>query len=182
MSTSKSMNPDLTTMQTLTGVLLDDSALSLDELARACRVEPDWVVRHVAAGVLGDEASVQALKTLLEILGRNEGVGIYPEGTRSRDGILYRGRTGVGWLALTTGAPVVPVGMIGTEKLQPAGAKGFRPAKFTLRFGKPLYFEKTGPDHSLPARRHVTDTIMDAIAELTGQERSPKYNQSPNIE
>jgi 1-acyl-sn-glycerol-3-phosphate acyltransferase len=127
-------------------------------------------------------ASVQALKTLLEILGRNEGVGIYPEGTRSRDGILYRGRTGVGWLALTTGAPVVPVGMIGTEKLQPAGAKGFKPAKFTLRFGKPLYFEKTGPDHSLPARRHVTDTIMDAIAELTGQDRSAKYNQSPSVE
>lgn len=127
-------------------------------------------------------ASVQALKTLLEILGHGDGVGIYPEGTRSRDGILYRGRTGVGWLALTTGAPVVPVGIIGTEKLQPAGKKTFRPAKFTLRFGKPLYFDKTGPDHSLPARRHVTDSIMDAIAELTGQERSPKYNQSPSIE
>ncbi len=127
-------------------------------------------------------ASVQALKTLLDILGRGEGVGIYPEGTRSRDGILYRGRTGVGWLALTTGAPVVPVGIIGTEKLQPAGKNTFRPAKFTLRFGKPLSFEKTGPDHSLPARRHVTDSIMDAIAELSGQERSPKYNQSPSIE
>ncbi|MDO5752202.1 1-acyl-sn-glycerol-3-phosphate acyltransferase [Arthrobacter sp.] len=127
-------------------------------------------------------ASVQALKTLLEILGRDEGVGIYPEGTRSRDGILYRGRTGVGWLALTTGAPVVPVGVIGTEKLQPAGKKTFRPAKFTLRFGKPLYFDKTGPDHSLPARRHATDTIMDAIAELSGQKRSTKYNQSPSIE
>ena len=68
-------------------------------------------------------ASVAALKTLLDILGRGEGVGIYPEGTRSRDGVLYRGRTGVGWLALTTGAPVVPVGIIGTEKLQPAGKK-----------------------------------------------------------
>ncbi|MDJ0315672.1 lysophospholipid acyltransferase family protein [Arthrobacter antibioticus] len=127
-------------------------------------------------------ASVQALKTLLEILGRDEAVGIYPEGTRSRDGALYRGRTGVGWLALTTGAPVVPVGMIGTEKLQPAGKKTVTPATFTLRFGKPLYFEKTGPSHSLPARRHATDTIMDAIAELTGQKRSTKYNQSPSTE
>ena len=66
-------------------------------------------------------ASVQALKTLLDILEAGKGIGIYPEGTRSRDGILYRGRTGVGWLALTTGAPVIPVGLIGTETLQPAG-------------------------------------------------------------
>jgi 1-acyl-sn-glycerol-3-phosphate acyltransferase len=127
-------------------------------------------------------ASVQALKTLLEILGRGDGVGIYPEGTRSRDGILYRGRTGVGWLALTTGAPVVPVGITGTEKLQPAGRKTVKAAHFTLRFGKPLHFEKTGPDHSLPARRAVTDAIMDAIAALTGQERCAQYNQSPSAE
>ncbi|PYI65272.1 1-acyl-sn-glycerol-3-phosphate acyltransferase [Arthrobacter livingstonensis] len=127
-------------------------------------------------------ASVHALKTLLEILGRGEAVGIYPEGTRSRDGKLYRGRTGVGWLALTTGAPVVPVGIIGTEKLQPAGKKTFKPARFTLKFGAPLSFEKTGPDHSLPARRTVTDAIMDAVAELTGQDRCAKYNQSPSVE
>ncbi|MGO4384124.1 lysophospholipid acyltransferase family protein [Specibacter sp. RAF43] len=127
-------------------------------------------------------ASVKALKTLLDILGRGDGVGIYPEGTRSRDGILYRGRTGVGWLALTTGAPVVPVGIIGTEKLQPAGRKVVKPAPFTLRFGPALHFEKTGPEHSLPARRAVTDTIMDAIAALSGQERCAKYNQSPTLE
>ena len=123
-------------------------------------------------------ASVQALKTLLDILESGRGIGIYPEGTRSRDGILYRGRTGVGWLALATGAPVVPVGLIGTENLQPAGEKGFKPHHFTMKVGEPLYFDKTGPDHSLPARREVTDRIMDAIAELSGQERSTSYNQS----
>lgn len=123
-------------------------------------------------------ASVQALKTLLDILESGKGIGIYPEGTRSRDGILYRGRTGVGWLALTTGAPVIPVGLIGTENLQPAGEKGFRPHHFTMKVGEPLYFDKTGPDHSLPARRQVTDSIMDAIAELSGQERATTYNQS----
>ncbi|MFC9335021.1 lysophospholipid acyltransferase family protein [Arthrobacter sp. NPDC057009] len=127
-------------------------------------------------------ASVQALKTLLDILEDGRGIGIYPEGTRSRDGILYRGRTGVGWLALTTGAPVIPVGLIGTEKLQPAGRNAVSPQHFTMKVGEPLYFDRTGPDHSLPARRQVTDKIMDAIAELSGQQRSTSYNQSKVIE
>jgi 1-acyl-sn-glycerol-3-phosphate acyltransferase len=124
-------------------------------------------------------ASVQALRTLLDILEEGGGVGIYPEGTRSRDGLLYRGRTGVGWLALTTGAPVLPVGLIGTEKLQPAGQNRIRPQHFRMRIGAPLQFEKTGPGHSLPARRSATDDIMDAIAALSGQQRSQSYNQSP---
>jgi 1-acyl-sn-glycerol-3-phosphate acyltransferase len=131
----------------------------------------------------GEQASsVQALKTLLDILEDGRGIGIYPEGTRSRDGILYRGRTGVGWLALTTGAPVIPVGLIGTEKLQPAGRNAVKPQHFIMKVGEPIYFDKTGPDHSLPARRQVTDRIMDAIAELSGQERSTSYNQSKVIE
>ena len=124
-------------------------------------------------------ASVQALKTLLGMLEAGDGVGIYPEGTRSRDGLLYRGRTGVGWLALTTGAPVVPVGLLGTDRLQPAGSRWIRPQHFTMKIGEPLYFEQTGPDHSLPARRQATDTIMDAIAALTGQQRAAGYNKGP---
>lgn len=124
-------------------------------------------------------ASVQALKTLLEMLEAGDGVGIYPEGTRSRDGLLYRGRTGVGWLALTTGAPVIPVGLLGTDRLQPAGSRWIRPQHFTMKIGEPLYFERTGPDHSLPARRQATDTIMDAIAALTGQDRAAGYNKGP---
>ena len=123
-------------------------------------------------------ASVAALQTAVEILERKEAFGIYPEGTRSRDGLLYRGRTGVGWLALTTGAPVVPVGLIGTDRLQPADKKMIKPQHFTLKVGAPLYFDKTGPGHSLPARRAATDKIMDAIAELSGQERAGTYNQS----
>ncbi|GAB3540625.1 lysophospholipid acyltransferase family protein [Arthrobacter tecti] len=123
-------------------------------------------------------ASVQALKTLLGMLEAGDGVGIYPEGSRSRDGLLYRGRTGVGWLALTTGAPVVPVGLLGTDLLQPADRRWIRPQHFTMKIGEPLYFEKTGSNHSLPARRQVTDAIMDAIAELTGQRRATGYNKS----
>jgi 1-acyl-sn-glycerol-3-phosphate acyltransferase len=119
-------------------------------------------------------ASVQALKTLLDILESGKGIGIYPEGTRSRDGMLYRGRTGVGWLALTTGAPVIPVGLIGTEHLQPADRNA-------VKLDDVLH-DKTGPDHSLPARRQVTDTIMDAIAELSCQDRATGYNQSKSID
>lgn len=124
-------------------------------------------------------ASVAALDSLVEIIEGGSGIGIYPEGTRSRDGRLYRGRTGVGWLALTTGVPVVPVGLIGTEKLQPAGAKGFRPAKFHIHYGEPLYFDKLGRKHPLPQRRLATDRIVDAIAELSGQDRVDSYNQLP---
>ncbi|GAB3752615.1 lysophospholipid acyltransferase family protein [Zhihengliuella somnathii] len=125
-------------------------------------------------------ASVAALDQLVEILDSGGGIGIYPEGTRSRDGRLYRGRTGVGWLALSTGAPVVPVGLKGTEKLQPAGSNRIRPRHFSLTVGEPLRFEHVGPKHPLPARRQATDAIVDAIGELTGQERTDHYNQSPS--
>lgn len=124
-------------------------------------------------------ASVAALDSLVEILEADGGVGIYPEGTRSRDGRLYRGRTGVGWLALSTGAPVVPVGLIGTQRLQPAGRNAITPHHFTLKVGEPLQFDHIGPKHPLPARRHATDRIVDAVAELTGQERCDGYNQAP---
>ncbi|MEE1620193.1 lysophospholipid acyltransferase family protein [Zafaria sp. Z1313] len=127
-------------------------------------------------------ASVAALDSLVEILSADGGVGIYPEGTRSRDGRLYRGRTGVGWLALSTGAPVVPVGLIGTERLQPPDKNRIVPRHFTLSVGEPLRFEHTGPKHPLPARRQATDRIVDAIAALTGQERCDGYNQAPAAE
>lgn len=127
-------------------------------------------------------ASVAALQTALEVLDRGDVFGIYPEGTRSRDGKLYRGRTGVGWLALTTGAPVVPVGLIGTEKLQPADSLLVTPRRFTNVVGAPLYFDRVGPGHSLPQRREVTDRIMAGIAELTGQERVGRYNQRSGAE
>ena len=67
-------------------------------------------------------AAIESLETALEVLGRGEAFGIYPEGSRSRDGRLYRGRTGVAHLALTAGVPVVPVGLQGTEQIQPVGS------------------------------------------------------------
>ncbi|XNZ01102.1 lysophospholipid acyltransferase family protein [Micrococcus luteus] len=124
-------------------------------------------------------ASVAALDSLVELLEEGSGVGIYPEGTRSRDGRLYRGRTGVGWLTLATGAPVVPVGLIGTERLQAPDDRFPKPHRFTVRFGEPLRFGHPGPRHTLPARREATAAVMDAIGGLTGQERVDVYNAPP---
>ncbi len=123
-------------------------------------------------------AAITSLDTALAVLGRGEAFGIYPEGTRSRDGRLYRGRTGVGHLALTSGAPVVPVGLQGTEQLQPVGTRFPRLAKVTVRFGEPLHF--AGRYDGVPlgrARREITDEVMAAIQRLSGQPQAGVYNE-----
>ena len=114
------------------------------------------------------------------MLGRGEAFGIYPEGTRSRDGRLYRGRTGVAHLALTAGVPVVPVGLQGTEKLQPVGSNLPRIVPVTVSFGEPIDF--TGRYDGVPsgrARREATDEIMTAIQRLSGQPEAGVYNERP---
>jgi 1-acyl-sn-glycerol-3-phosphate acyltransferase len=123
------------------------------------------------------KAALGSLDTALEVLGRGEAFGLYPEGTRSRDGRLYRGRTGVAHLALTAGVPVVPVGLTGTERLQPVGSRLPRVVPVTVRFGEPI--EVAGRYDGVPlgrARREVTDAIMTAIQALTGQEPAGVYN------
>lgn len=125
-------------------------------------------------------AALNSLDVALEVLGRGEAFGIYPEGTRSRDGRLYRGRTGVAQLALTAGVPVVPVGLIGTAELQPVDSRWPRRVPVTIRFGAPLDF--TGRFDGVAngkARRIATDEIMTAIHGLTGQELAGAYNEAP---
>ena len=118
-------------------------------------------------------AAQAALDTAMTVLDAGGGFGIYPEGTRSRDGRLARGKTGVAWLALTADCPVVPVGITGTDRIQPVGAGWPRPHRFTVVFGKPLTFpEHRGQAGRNRSRREVTDTIMTAIAELSGQEKA----------
>lgn len=123
------------------------------------------------------KAALASLDTALAVLARGEAFGIYPEGTRSRDGRLYRGRTGVGHLALTAGVPVVPVGLEGTENVQPVGTTRPRLVPITVSFGTPLDF--AGKYNGVPsgrARREVTDEIMAAIQQLTGQTQAGIYN------
>lgn len=119
--------------------------------------------------------AMASLQTALQVLRDGDGFGIYPEGTRSRDGRLYRGRTGVAWLALASGAPVVPVGLRGTDQVQPVGARLPRPAAVTVRVGEPLL---PADYRSLPAgvaRRRMTDDVMAAVQRLSEQEPAPGY-------
>ncbi|WP_046468236.1 lysophospholipid acyltransferase family protein [Allosalinactinospora lopnorensis] len=125
----------------------------------------------------GREA-LEALDLGLRLLKDGEAFAVYPEGTRSRDGRLYRGRTGVAHLAMTSEAPVVPVALWGTERIQPVGARLPRISPVRVRFGAPMDFS-TGYDHLRPgrARRVVTDEIMAAVHALSGQELAGTYNE-----
>jgi 1-acyl-sn-glycerol-3-phosphate acyltransferase len=118
-------------------------------------------------------AAQEALDTAMVVLRAGGGFGIYPEGTRSRDGRLARGKTGVAWLALTADCPVVPVAVAGTDRIQPIGARWPRLHRFSVTFGEPLTFpDQKGMAGNGRARRIVTDRIMNAIADLSGQEKA----------
>jgi 1-acyl-sn-glycerol-3-phosphate acyltransferase len=125
----------------------------------------------------GGEASDRALRTGLRVLANGELLGIYPEGTRTPDGRLYRGKTGVARLALEAKAPVIPCAMVGTFELQPPGKiiprLRIRPG---VRFGAPLDFSRYyGLESDRIVLRAVTDEIMYAIMKLSGQEYVDEY-------
>jgi 1-acyl-sn-glycerol-3-phosphate acyltransferase len=126
------------------------------------------------------KAALDALDVQRQLREEGLAVALYPEGTRSTDGRLYKGRTGVAFLALQTGAPVVPVGLIGTDKVMPVGAKmPTLKERITVRFGEPLDLSPHGPATSGRARRLATDEIMAAIHGLSGQELADAYNEAP---
>lgn len=145
-----------------------------------------WVSRtfFTSIGAVGVErgagqAAQDALDAGKQILESDSAFAIYPEGTRSIDGRLYKGRTGVAWLALTTDAVVVPVGLIGTQEIQPVGAKFPRIRRISVKFGEPIDVSVHGTAASGKARRLATDQIMAAIHELSGQELAGVYNEAP---
>lgn len=130
----------------------------------------------------GQSESVAALDPALDLLAEGGVFGVFPEGTRSRDGRLYRGRSGVAFTALSTGAPVVPVALKGTHRLQKPGSRMIVPRKFEMHIGRPLQVERVDGRQTGAQRRAVVDRIMDAIAELSGQERADTYNTPPSVE
>lgn len=124
-------------------------------------------------------AAQESLDLALEVLRAGRAFGIYPEGTRSRDGRLYRGRTGVAFLALTAGVPIVPCGLVGTDQVQPVGQRLPSLAKVRIAFGAPISPDSYAGLPAGRARRALTDEVMTAIAALSGQERADGYNELP---
>lgn len=119
----------------------------------------------------GGRAAEAAINTALGILARGELLGIYPEGTRSPDGKLYRGRTGMARMAIEAGVPVVPVAMIGTYEIQPTGQVFPKLGKITIAFGEPIDLSEFNDRVKDPAAlREATNRVMMALQQLSGQE------------
>ena len=121
----------------------------------------------------GGRRSEAALITGLKVLAEGKCLGIYPEGTRSPDGCLYKGRTGIARLAIESGAPIIPVAMFNTEKIQPTGTVVPKVMRVKMIFGEPMYFD--GDSTDLQYLRDVTDKIMSTIQEMSGQEYVDAY-------
>jgi 1-acyl-sn-glycerol-3-phosphate acyltransferase len=124
----------------------------------------------------GGKRSEAALLTGLRLLRENQCLGIYPEGTRSPDGRLYKGRTGIARMAIESAAPVIPVAMFNTAEIQPTGQVVPKVRRVEMVFGEPMYFSGDSSDQVV--LRDVTNQIMEKIAELSKQEYVPNMYAS----
>ncbi|MFF2273891.1 lysophospholipid acyltransferase family protein [Agromyces sp. NPDC058136] len=145
-----------------------------------------WATRKFfqAAGQLpidrsGGKASEASLNTGLRVLGEGSILGIYPEGTRSPDGKLYRGRTGVARMVLESGVPVIPVAMIGTEHVMPIGKRLPKVRRIGIIVGEPIDFSRfDGLEGDRFVLRSVTDELVYRLRSLSGQEYVDVYASS----
>jgi 1-acyl-sn-glycerol-3-phosphate acyltransferase len=134
---------------------------------------------HVPVDRSDTHAAASTIHTGVELLAAGQALGIYPEGTRSPDGRLHKFRTGIARLALRSGAPVIPVGLIGTDHVLTAGERRWHRSFVTVRFGPPLDFSgRTEDERSSPTLREVTETIRAAIQQLSGQDYVDRYATS----
>ena len=141
-----------------------------------------WFTRNLLNGLgairvqrAGGRDALAAFDSAIPVLKAGDMVVVYPEGTRSPDGRLYRGRTGVARLAVAAGVPIIPVGTLGTEKIQPIGQPYpmlFR-GRPIVKIGKPI--DVTGRADDRTSLRALTDEVMAEIQKLTGQEYVPRY-------
>jgi 1-acyl-sn-glycerol-3-phosphate acyltransferase len=148
-----------------------------------------WKTRYVlpAVGMIPIERggsgkqSMAALDTAAGVLERGELFGIFPEGTRSRDGLLHKGRAGIARLALRTGAPIIPVGLRGTDRIQPPGASVPRPfVRCEVHIGKPIDVSRfAGRALGAATYRTLTDEVMYEIGQLSGQTYVDRYADRP---
>ena len=150
----------------------------------------DWKTRRLfpALGMIpidraGGDSAQAALDTAAGLLDDGELFGIYPEGTRARDGYLHKGHTGAARLSLRTGAPIIPVGILGTRTIQPPDApypRPFRPVE--VRFGRPIAPAASASVSDTRMRlRQITDELMYEIRELTGQTYVDDYATKPKV-
>ena len=148
----------------------------------------DWKTRYLlpAVGMIPIERgsgkqSLAALDTAAGVLEQGELFGIFPEGTRSRDGLLHKGRAGLARLAMRSGAPIIPVGLIGTDLIQPPGASVPRPfVRCEVHFGRPIEMSRFA-QRALGAAtyRTITDEVMYEIGQLSGQTYVDRYADRP---
>ena len=145
-----------------------------------------WTTRHLfpAVGMIplertGGRGALAAMRSALAVLTSDQAIGIYPEGTRSRDGLLHRGHTGLAWIALKSGAPILPVGIRGTAEVQPPGARfpNLR-GDCSIHIGTPIPMERYD-DRDRRTQRILTDDVMFEIAQLSGQRYVDEYAESP---
>lgn len=131
---------------------------------------------------VGGSVGDTALQTGVQVLRRGGFFAVFPEGTRSPDSRLYRGHTGVARMALATGCPVIPVALIGTDKIQPPGATVPKRSPLTIRIGQPLNFPVgEGAESDRVALRAITDEIMRGVQRLSRQEYVDEYSPGPGL-
>lgn len=124
-------------------------------------------------------AAAASIDICVDLLAQGRAFGIYPEGTRSPDGRLYKFRTGVARIALRSGAPVVPVGLVDTQRVQAPGTRSWHLDKVGVHFGEPLDFSgRTEDERSARVLREVTEQIRRAVQALSGQEYVNAYGSA----
>ena len=134
---------------------------------------------HVPVDRDNPRAAANTIDVGVELLGQHKALGIYPEGTRSPDGRLHKFRTGVARLALRTGAPVIPVGLVGTDKVLAEGDRHWYRAPVEVHYGPALDFSGRAEDErSARSLREVTETIREAVQKLSGQDYVDTYGSA----